>query len=108
MPVGAVMTIAATGSEGSNGSVVTNEKTNEKRDVMGDLIRPVFVIMNPELTYSLPRYQTACGIVDMLSHTMERYFSTSRNVELTDRLGEGLMTAVINCGRRVMEEPGQL
>lgn len=105
LPVGAVMTIAATGSEGSNGSVITNEKTNEKRDVMGDMIRPVFAIMNPEITFSLPIYQTACGIVDMLSHTMERYFSTSQNVELTDRLGEGLMTAIMNSGKMVMKEP---
>lgn len=105
LPVGVVMTIAATGSEGSNGSVITNEKTDEKRDVMGDMIRPVFAIMNPELTYSLPKYQTACGIVDMLSHTMERYFSTSQNVELTDRLGEGLMIAVMNSGKKVMQEP---
>lgn len=105
LAVGTVMTLPGTGSEASNGSVITNEETHEKRDVMSDLIRPAFVVLDPELTYTLPPFQTACGVVDMLSHLMERYFTTSEEVEVTDRLGEGLMKAIINNGRRAMEEP---
>lgn len=105
LPVGAIMTLPGTGSEGSNGSVVTNENTDEKRDIMGDCIRPSFAIMNPELTYTLPTFQTNCGIVDMMSHVMERYFSTSKNNEVTDRICEGLMKAIITSGRKVNENP---
>lgn len=105
LAIGTVMTLPGTGSEASNGSVITNEETHEKRDVMSDLIRPAFVVLDPELTYTLPPFQTACGVVDMLSHLMERYFSTSEEVEVTDRLGEGLMKAIINNGKRVREEP---
>lgn len=105
LPIGTVMTLPGTGSEASNGSVITNEETHEKKDVMSDWIRPSFVVLDPELTYTLPPFQTACGVVDMLSHLMERYFSTSKEVEVTDRLGEGLMQAIVHNGRRVLEEP---
>lgn len=104
LPVGAVMTFPATGSEASNGSVITNEATGEKRDVMGDVVRPAFCLMNPELTYSLPSAHTAFGIADMFSHVTERYFSHSQNVELTDCLCEGAMRAILACGRKVMKD----
>jgi alcohol dehydrogenase YqhD (iron-dependent ADH family) len=105
LPVGVVMTLPATGSEASNGSVITNERTGEKRDVMGDVLRPVFVLMNPEISFTVPRQQTACGVADMFSHVTERYFSTSLGNALTDRLCEGVMKAIVECGSRVMENP---
>ena len=105
LALGTVMTLPGTGSEGSNGSVVTNEDTLEKRDIMSDAIRPCFAVMNPELTYTLPPFQTACGIVDMLSHVMERYFSNSKQVILTDHLCEGLMKAIVENGRKLQKDP---
>ena len=83
LPVGTVLTIAAAGSEGSDGSVITHEDGNFKRDCGSDLMRPKFSILNPELTQTLPPYQTACGIVDMMAHVFERYFTNTRNVEVT-------------------------
>ena len=105
LPVGVVMTIASTGSEGSNGSVITNAATGEKLDMMSDALRPAFVLMNPERTFTLPPRQTAAGIVDMFSHVTERYFSTSVETEATDRIGEGLMKAIIVNARKVMLDP---
>ncbi len=102
VPVGCIMTIPSSGSEASNGSVITNAATGEKFDVMGDFIRPVFALMNPEITYSAPRRQIFSGIVDMFSHTAERYFSRSTDVELTDRLCEAVMNSVINCADRLL------
>ena len=78
LPVGTVMTLPATGSEGSNGSVITNAATRQKRDIMSDCIRPAFTLMDPELTFTLPRMQTVYGVVDMMSHVMERYFPRRR------------------------------
>ncbi|MEG0875626.1 MAG: iron-containing alcohol dehydrogenase [Oscillospiraceae bacterium] len=95
LPVGTVMTLPATGSEGSNGSVLKNDETSESADVMGDVIRPVFTLMNPELTMTLPKRQTVFGIVDMFSHVMERYFSSSVNTVLTDHMCEGVMKSII-------------
>ncbi len=103
LPVGAVMTLPATGSEGSNGAVISNEETKQKLDVMDDKIRPAFAIMNPEITYTLPPFQTACGAVDMLSHAMERYFTSSENTDLTDHLGEAVMKTIIKNAYIVME-----
>ena len=80
----------------SNSSVITNEDGWLKRGANYDICRPKFAIMNPELTYTLPPYQTACGSTDILMHTMERYFTTTKNVELTDRMSEGLLKTVIN------------
>lgn len=105
LPVGVVMTIAATGSEASNGSVITNAATGEKRDIMSDLIRPAFALMNPEITFSLPKRQTASGIVDMFSHVTERYFSSSTETEATDRICEGLMKGIIANAYKVMADP---
>ena len=75
LPVGVVLTLAASGSELSNSSVITNDRTHEKRGYNSDLARPVFAVMNPELTMTLPAYQTACGCCDIIMHTLERYFS---------------------------------
>lgn len=110
LPVGVVLTIPAAGSETSKYAVATNEDGSYpfKRDIVYDnneIIRPKFAIMNPELTFTLPPYQTACGIVDIMAHAMERYFTSVKNVELTDRLIEGLLKTVINNGYIVMKEP---
>ncbi|HJA11518.1 MAG TPA: iron-containing alcohol dehydrogenase [Candidatus Mediterraneibacter merdipullorum] len=91
LPVGVVVTFPATGSESSSTSTITDEKEGVKLGLVNDAIRPVFAIQNPELTYTLPAYQTFCGITDMMSHAMERYFSKTRNTELIDRMGEALM-----------------
>lgn len=105
MPIGAVVTIAAAGSETSQSSVITIEEGLLKRGCSCQASRPKFAIMNPQLTYTLPPYQTACGIVDIMLHTMERYFTTVKNVELIDRISEGLLKTVINNGLIVMKEP---
>jgi len=100
MPVGAVVTIPAAGSESSISCVITNEEGPWKRGINFQCIRPVFSIMNPELTYTLPPYQTACGITDMMAHIMERYFTKVQHVELTDELCEGALRTIIrNAGK---------
>jgi alcohol dehydrogenase YqhD (iron-dependent ADH family) len=101
LPIGTVLTIPAAGSESSVSCVITNEEGPWKRGMNFQCIRPVFSILNPELTYSLPPYQTACGIVDMLAHIMERYFTKEPNVELTDELCEGAMRAIIRNARKI-------
>ena len=93
-PLGAVVTIAAAGSEMSDSSVITNEETGEKRGYNSDICRPKFAVMDPELTMSLPDYQTMSGCVDIMMHTMERYFTKGGNMELTDELAEGVMRTV--------------
>ncbi len=104
-PVGVVLTIAAAGSETSNGSVITNEKTGQKRAYDSDLSRPKFAVMNPELTMTLPDYQTQSGCVDMLMHTMERYFTNGGNMQITDSLAEGLMRTVIQYAKVLHTDP---
>lgn len=93
-PVGVVLTIAAAGSETSNGSVITNEKNGEKRAYDDDLARPKFAVMNPEFTMTLPDYQTESGCTDMMMHTMERYFTNGGNMEITDSIAEGLLRTI--------------
>ena len=93
-PVGCVLTIAAAGSETSNSCVITDETTREKRSVGSNLARPRFAIMNPELTMTLPDYQTMSGCVDIMMHTMERYFTNGGNMDLTDEIAEGLLRTV--------------
>ena len=106
LPVGVVLTIAATGSETSDSAVLTNTALGVKRGLSSEKNRPLFAIMDPELTMTLPPYQTACGVVDILMHTMERYMCTNPDNELIDRISEGLLTSVIDAGRRAMAEPG--
>ena len=96
LPVGVVLTIPATGSESSAGSVITNDETHVKLLGSNGRTRPVFAIMNPEVTYSVPRYPMAVGGVDMMSHVMERYFTNEQNVELTDRLCEATLKTIIH------------
>jgi len=96
LPVATILTISAAGSEGSTGSVITHENGMLKRAANGDQLRPVFSILNPELTATLPEYQIACGVTDMMAHVMERYFTNTKNVEITDRLSEGVLLTVIN------------
>ena len=105
LPVGTVLTIAAAGSEGSPDSVITNENGMFKRGATGDAIRPRFSILNPELTQTLPAYQTACGITDIIAHLYERYLTNTEEVEVTDRMIEALMLAMIHEGPRVIEDP---
>lgn len=105
MPVGAVLTISAAGSEMSDSSVITNEETREKRGCNDNLARPKFAVMDPELTLTLPPYQTAAGCADMLMHTQERYFTDGGNMEITDALAEALMRTVIGCARVLVKKP---
>ncbi|MFC2282027.1 MAG: iron-containing alcohol dehydrogenase, partial [Treponema socranskii subsp. buccale] len=95
MPIGVVVTIAAAGSEMSNSTVITKEEGQVKRGCNTDFCRPKFAIMNPELTMTLPDYQTACGCTDILMHTMERYFTNGGNMEITDGIAEALMRTVM-------------
>ena len=103
VPVGVVLTIAATGSETSDSAVLTHEGL--KRGFSSDLNRPDFAVMDPELTFTLPAYQTACGTVDIMMHTLERYFSLGGDTPLTDRIAEGLLKTVIEAGKVADKEP---
>ncbi|WP_280769546.1 iron-containing alcohol dehydrogenase [Salipaludibacillus daqingensis] len=105
LPIGVVLTIPAAGSETSGGSVITNEDGAYKRAVGHDKMRPEFAILNPVLSYTLPSYQTACGVTDMISHILERYFTNEKNVELTDRLCEATLKTIINNAHTVIDEP---
>ncbi|MDR2662354.1 MAG: iron-containing alcohol dehydrogenase [Treponema sp.] len=105
LPVATVLTIAAAGSETSWSSVITNDDGGWKRPLDHQAIYPVFSILDPETTYSLPAYQTACGITDMFVHVFERYFTTVKNVELTDRFCEAVMKTIINNAQRLLENP---
>ncbi len=105
LPIGTVLTIAAAGSEGSADSVVTKEEGMFKRDAHGDVIRPKFSILNPALTQTLPAYQTAAGITDIMAHLYERYLTNTEEVEVTDRLIEGLLLTMIHEGPRVISDP---
>jgi len=101
LPIAAIVTIPAAGSESSISCVITNEEGPWKRGINFQCNRPVFSILNPELTYSLPPYQTACGITDMMAHIMERYFTKEPHVELTDELCEGALRTIIRNGRKI-------
>lgn len=106
LPVGVVLTIPAAGSEGSPNAVITLEEGNLKwGSRKADIIRPRFAVMNPRFTCSLPAYQTACGVTDMMAHILERYFSHTPEVEVTDRLCEALLKTVIEAAPRVIADP---
>lgn len=105
LSVGTVLTIAAAGSEGSRDSVITKEEGMLKRGASGDAIRPKFSILNPALTQTLPAYQTAAGITDIMAHLYERYLTNTEEVEVTDRLIEGLLLTMIHEGPRVISDP---
>ena len=105
LPVGTILTIAAAGSEGSPDSVITKEEGMLKRGASGEAYRPAFSILNPALTQTLSAYQTACGITDIMAHLFERYFTNTTDVEVTDRLIEGLLMTMIHEAPRVIEDP---
>lgn len=106
LKVAVVLTIPAAGSEGSGNSVITKVSTLQKMSLRApELLRPRFSIMNPELTFTLPPYQTAAGIVDMMAHIMERYFTNTVDTEIADRLCEGTLKAIITEAPRVMADP---
>ena len=105
LAVACVLTIAAAGSEMSWSAVVSDLSLNMKRGLASDLIRPLFAVCNPELTYTVSPYQTACGITDIMAHTMERYFTPCEPTDITDQIAEGILRSVINAARVVMKEP---
>ena len=105
MPLGVILTIAATGSEMSDSSVITKEEGLVKRGYSSDYCRPKFAILNPELTMTLPDYQTACGCTDIMMHTMERYFTNGGNMEITDALAEGLLRTVKEQAKILAKDP---
>lgn len=105
LPIGTILTIAAAGSEGSPDSVITKEEGMLKRGATGEAFRARFSILNPALMQTLPPFQTACGITDIIAHLYERYLTNTEEVETTDRMIEGLMQAMIHEGPRVMEDP---
>lgn len=105
LPIGVVLTIPAAGSEGSTSCVITQTSTKIKAGSHSDLLRPRFAVMNPELTFTLPEWQTASGITDMMAHILERYLSNSAGVEIGDRLAEGMLLAIMEVAPRVIANP---
>ena len=105
LPVASILTIAAAGSEASTGSVITNDETHTKRSYNSKCIIPVFSILNPELTLSVPKYQTACGSADIMMHDIERYFTNVKDVGITDRLCEAVLLCMIENAPKAMEHP---
>ena len=106
LKVAVVLTIPAAGSEGSGNTVITKLDGLQKLSLrVPEVLRPVFSIMNPELTYTLPPFQIACGVADMMAHIMERYFTNTQEVEIGDRLCEGTLMAIINEAPKAMRNP---
>jgi alcohol dehydrogenase YqhD (iron-dependent ADH family) len=105
LPIGVVLTIPAAGSESSNAIVITNYQSALKRSCRHEIVRPKFAILNPEVTYTLPAYQSAVGAIDMIGHVIERYFTNTPSVDLIDRMSEGLMKTVVKEIKQVMKNP---
>ena len=105
LPLGVVLTISASGSELSDSCVVMDDKTKIKQGFNTDLVRPVFAIMNPEFTYSVSKYQTGCGIVDIISHSLERYFTKSEDLEVCDSLALSVIKSTIEAGKVSINKP---
>ena len=105
MPVGVVLTIPAAGSETSDSAVLTNAESGEKRGLNTDLNRPVFAILDPVLAATLPNHQVACGVSDILMHTMDRYFNPVTDNDLTDELAEALLRVVLRNGPAAVQDP---
>lgn len=105
LPVATVLTIPAAGSEMSNGSVITNDEGKLKKDYCTDIFRYKFAVMNPERTFTLPAYQTACGVTDIMMHTMERYFSHEDDMEITDSVAESILCTVKETVFKVLHTP---
>ncbi|MFI3169035.1 MAG: iron-containing alcohol dehydrogenase [Faecalibacterium sp.] len=104
-PFGCVLTLSAAGSETSNSQVITNEETGDKRGINFQGNRPLFAYMNPENTYSVSKFQTGCGIVDIMMHTMERYFTPEQGTDLVDDMAEGLLRNVMKAGSAALANP---
>ena len=105
LPIGVIVTIAAAGSEGSRSSVITKEEGMLKRGIGYEILRPKFSIMDPALTQTLPAYQTACGCTDIMAHVFERYFTNTKEVEITDRLCEAVLLTIVKEAPRVIADP---
>ncbi len=105
LPVGSILTISAAGSEMSSSAVITNMELNMKRGYNSEFNRPLFAICNPCLTYTVSKYQTACGIVDIMAHTMERYFIPCPPTPLTDGIAETILKTMVSVGKTLMENP---
>ncbi|MBQ8585100.1 MAG: iron-containing alcohol dehydrogenase [Butyricicoccus sp.] len=105
LPLGVVLTIAAAGSEMSDSCVITDNENHLKRSIGTDMVRPKVAFMNPENTFSVSPWQTACGAVDIMMHTMERYFTGDGNTEITDRMAEGVLLAVLDAAPRALADP---
>jgi len=105
LQVATVLTIPAAGSEASTSTVITRLETNEKRAFGHPALRPVFSILNPELTYTLPDFQTSCGLSDMFAHVVERYFTTERHDIFTTRMCEATMKSIVDLGRKIFNDP---
>lgn len=103
LPVGVVLTISAAGSETSDSAVLTNTEIGQKRGLSTEFNRPKFAIMNPELTYTLPKYQLTCGIVDIMMHTLDRYFTHTKGNRMTDEIAEALLRTTVEAGRTAFE-----
>ncbi len=108
VPVGCILTLPAAGSEQSDSCVISDETLGIKGGFASPLMRPAFAIMNPELTFTLPPFQTACGCMDIMAHAMERYFSRTPDVDVTDRLGEAMMRTIVKNLPRLMNNPTDL
>lgn len=105
LPVGSVLTISAAGSETSNSAVITNTEFNHKRGLTTELNRPKFAILNPEFTFTLPKYQVACGVVDIMMHTLDRYLSRDYDNEITNQLAEGVLRTAMMFGNTAVDNP---
>ena len=105
LPVGVVLTLSAAGSETSDSSVLTDTASGQKRGLSSPFNRPVFAIMDPALTLTLPVWQVKCGVVDIMMHTMDRYFNPAQDNQLTDAIAEALLRTVIRCGRAAVADP---
>jgi len=105
LPIGTILTIPAAGSEASPSVVITNEADKSKLSANSNLLRPVFSILNPELTLTLPKFQVACGISDMVAHVIERYFTNTKSVDLTDKLCEATLKSIIKNARLAFSDP---
>ena len=105
LPLGVVLTIAAAGSERSDSCVITDNENHLTRSIGTDKVRPQVAFMNPENTFSVSAWQTACGAVDIMMHTMERYFTGDGNTEITDRMAEGVLLSVLDAAPRALADP---
>jgi len=105
LPLGVILTIPAAGSEASSGSVITKEEGQLKKDCGSNLIRPKFAILNPEITYTLPKYQTAAGVTDMMAHILERYFTNVKDTKLIDSLCESTLKVIIDSSLIALKNP---